>query len=143
MIADEVSACVDGEHLLWGEFALVDSAWAHRESERFVLDDGAQITARPEEPPARVQTPGDRGETRSELGKIFRHDTEDATKSTFCASVGWQLLTAAALSAGDADAAADERFDVHWHSVGFCFANKLGVDLEDAQLHYVFHLEIA
>src|SRR3982751_3074087 len=90
MIADDVCALVNSEHLFGGELAFVDSARAHCETQRFGLHDGANVAAGAEQPAARVQTPRDGGETVSELRKILRHAGEDATKRTFRASVGWE-----------------------------------------------------
>ena len=43
------------------------------------------------------------------------------------------------VSAGDADAALHETFNFEWDAVGFCLANELGIDLEDAQFDQLFH----
>ncbi len=64
VIADHFGVFVDGEHLWCDEFAFVDTARAHREVQRFALDDGAQVAAGAEQPAASVQAFGDGSEGR-------------------------------------------------------------------------------
>ena len=53
--AHESCILIDRKHLLRREFTFVDSAWTHRKSQRLALDHCTQISARPQQPAARVK----------------------------------------------------------------------------------------
>src|SRR5437667_10984682 len=64
----DMAALVDLHDLSWRQRSLVYAAARYGEPQRLTADDGAEVAARAERPPAAVAEASDLGELRRELG---------------------------------------------------------------------------
>src|ERR1051325_11916266 len=77
---------IDRKHLVWREFAFIDTTRAHCQSQRITLHHRTQVTARAEQPTTRVKALRYRCEAGRKLRKAVRHERKDATKHLIHAS---------------------------------------------------------